>query len=98
MIAAIEAHQRRALGDALAFLEQDRADAAGDLGPHVTDSSERRLPTAVIVCGIGCLPTLAASTATACCPPAAADLPAAVWGAASALPAAPGGPLRVPNQ
>src|SRR5882724_2219353 len=33
-------------------------------GRTVTDSSERRLPTAVIACGIGCNATLTASTAT----------------------------------
>ena len=30
----IEPHQHRALGDALAFLERDRADAPGDFGPQ----------------------------------------------------------------
>ena len=33
-------------------------------GRSVTDSSERRLPTAVIVCGIGAVTTLTASTVT----------------------------------
>src|SRR5215208_5665964 len=41
-------------------------------GRRVTDSSERRLPTAVIVVGMGAVMTLAASTTTlapaACCP------------------------------
>ncbi len=43
-------------------------------GRTVIDSSERRLPTAVMVCGIACWPTLDASTVTV---PCAAPLPGA---------------------
>ncbi len=37
-------------------------------GRTMTDSSERRLPTAVIACGRGAVATLVASTVTACAP------------------------------
>ena len=65
-------------------------------GRSVTDSSERRLPTAVMTCGTGAVPTRVDSTATAgACPPGppgppgapAADLPPA--GDAPGPPAAP---------
>src|SRR5205823_657689 len=63
-------------------------------GRTVIDSSERRLPTAVIDCGIGCTATLIASTATAL------DAPP-LFGAAETVPAAVGAVpavLCVPNQ
>ncbi len=70
-------------------------------GRSVTDSSERRLPTAVIPCGIGAYVTFAACTVTpATWPPgAAAPLPPAPPPAGAMAPVAAGAPLRCcPNQ
>src|SRR4029453_16237537 len=62
----IELDQRRALGDALTFGELDCADAPppSPSGATGVDYSERRLPTAVIVCGIGAAAIRMASTVT----------------------------------
>ena len=65
----VEPQQRRALGHPLALLEADDATRPATSGRTVIDSSERRLPTAVIVCDIGAVATWTASTAGAPPPP-----------------------------
>ena len=75
----------------------------GSIAGNVTDSSERRLPTAVIDCGIGAVDAVIASTVTACALPAPLS---AVTGPLAppdptetgALPAAPPAVLCWPNQ
>src|SRR5437870_3929312 len=63
-------------------------------GRSVTDSSERRLPTAVIVCRSATVVTFAASTVTGAAPP----LPAASDAAAAARAGAFESARWVPNQ
>ena len=78
----VEAHQRRTLRDALAFLELNRRDTPRDLGPHRLGSSDRRLPTVVIDCGRRNVSTLAVSTGVAPGAPPAPGSPATLRGRA----------------
>jgi hypothetical protein len=55
-------HEHRALRNALAFLEAIDEIRPATSGRSVTDSSDRRLPTAVIVCGHESNATFSAST------------------------------------
>ena len=68
-------------------------------GRSVTDSSERRLPTAVIDCGIGAVATVMASTITAGAAPPALSESGPPRAGAGDLPAAAPAPVRCwPNQ